>query len=62
VTVPSEEAIVGYRPETQRAIVYWWHFVPQMDGSFVADEVRTMELTRPSAEGGATCSTAPARH
>ena len=28
VTVPFEEAIVGYRSDTERATVYWWHFVP----------------------------------
>lgn len=44
VTVTFEEAIVGYRPETERATVYWWHFVPQLDGSVIADEVRTMEV------------------
>jgi hypothetical protein len=44
VTVPFEEAIVGYRSDTERALVYWWHFVPQVDGSFIADEVRTMEM------------------
>jgi hypothetical protein len=44
VTVPFEEAIVGYRPDTERAIVYWWHFVPQRDGSFGADEVSTTEV------------------
>jgi hypothetical protein len=43
-TVPFAEAIVGYRPDTERAIVYWWHFVPQRDGSFGADEVRTIEV------------------
>jgi hypothetical protein len=44
VTVPSEEAIVGYRSDTERATVYWWHFVPQPDGSFAPDEVRTTEV------------------
>jgi hypothetical protein len=44
VTVPFEEAIVGYRFDTQRATVYWWHFVQQPDGSFSSDQVRTVEL------------------
>jgi hypothetical protein len=37
VTVPFEEAIVGYRFDTQRATVYWWHFVQQPDGSLSSD-------------------------
>jgi hypothetical protein len=44
VTVPFEEAIVGYRSDTKRATVYWWHFVPQPDGSLIPDEVRTIEV------------------
>lgn len=44
VTVPFEEAIVGYRADTERALVYWWHFVPQRDGSVAADEVSTVEV------------------
>jgi hypothetical protein len=44
VTVPFEEAIVGYRSDTKRATVYWWHFVPQPDGSLTPDEVRTIEV------------------
>jgi hypothetical protein len=44
VKVPFAEAIVGYRTETQRAEVYWWHFVPQPDGSVAADQVRTLEV------------------
>ena len=44
VTVPFEEAIVGYRPDTERVTVYWWHFVPQPDGSLTPDEVRTIEV------------------
>jgi hypothetical protein len=45
VTVPFEEAIVGYRPDTEHALVYWWHFVQQPDGSAAADEVRTLEVS-----------------
>jgi len=44
VTLPFEEAIVGYRSDTPRATVYWWHFVPQPDGSLTPDEVRTIEV------------------
>jgi hypothetical protein len=44
VTVPFEEAIVGYRPDTRRAEVYWWHFVAQPGGSYGADLVRTLEV------------------
>jgi hypothetical protein len=44
VTVPFEEAIVGYRPDTEHALVHWWHFVQQPDGSAAADEVRTLEV------------------
>lgn len=44
VTVPFEEAIVGYRSDTEQATVYWWHFVSQVDGSIAADEVRTIEV------------------
>jgi hypothetical protein len=44
VTVPFEEAIVGYRSDTERATVYWWHFVPGPDGSLTPDEVRTLEV------------------
>jgi hypothetical protein len=44
VTVPFDEAIVGYRPETELALVHWWHFVQRGDGSAVADEVRTVEV------------------
>lgn len=44
VTVPFEEAIVGYRSDTERATVYWWRFVAQPDGSLSPDEVRTLEL------------------
>jgi hypothetical protein len=44
ITVPFEEAIVGYRAETERALVYWWHFVQQPDGSVQADRVRTFEI------------------
>jgi hypothetical protein len=45
VTVPFEQAIVGYRAETARATVYWWHFLPQPDGSVAPDEVRTLEVS-----------------
>ncbi len=44
VTVPFDEAIVGYRAETERALVHWWHFIQQGDGSVAADEVRTLEV------------------
>jgi hypothetical protein len=44
VTVPFDEAVVGYRPETRTAEVYWWHFVRQPDGSLAADQVRTLEV------------------
>jgi hypothetical protein len=44
ITVAFEEAIVGYRPETELALVHWWHFVQRGDGSAVADEVRTVEV------------------
>lgn len=44
VTVPFEEAVVGYRPETRLVLVHWWHFVQRGDGSAVADEVRTLEV------------------
>jgi hypothetical protein len=44
VTVPFEEAIVGYRSDTERATVYWWRFVAQPGGSLTPDEVRTIEL------------------
>ena len=44
VTVPLEDAIVGYRPDTERALVHWWHFVQRGDGSVAADEVRTLEV------------------
>jgi hypothetical protein len=42
VTVPFEEAVVGYRPGTELVLVHWWHFVQR--GSAVADEVRTIEV------------------
>jgi hypothetical protein len=45
VTVPFEQAIVGYRAGTARATVYWWHFLPQPDGSVAPDEVRTLEVS-----------------
>jgi hypothetical protein len=44
VTVPFEEAVVGYRPDTELVLVHWWHFVQRGDGSPVADEVRTIEV------------------
>jgi hypothetical protein len=44
ITVPFSEAIVGYRPGTERALVSWWHFVQQPDGSARADRVRTFEI------------------
>jgi hypothetical protein len=44
VTVPFAEAIVGYRPETERILVYWWHFVQRADGKPEADLVRTFEV------------------
>jgi hypothetical protein len=44
VTVPFEEAVVGYRPDTELVLVHWWHFVQRGDGSAVADEVRTIEV------------------
>ena len=44
VTVPFDDAIVGYRSDTRRAEVYWWHFVQRPDGSVAADEVRTLEV------------------
>jgi hypothetical protein len=44
VTVPFEEAVVGYRPETKLVLVHWWHFVQRGDGPAVADEVRTLEV------------------
>jgi hypothetical protein len=44
VTVPFEETIVGYRTDTELALVHWWHFVRQPDGSVAADEVRTLEV------------------
>jgi len=47
VTVPFEEAIVGYRPDTERATVYWWHFVRQSDGSLTPGDVRTIEVMLP---------------
>jgi hypothetical protein len=44
VTIPYHEAIVGYRLDTARATVFWWHLLPQPDGSVVADEVRSLDL------------------
>jgi len=44
VTVPFEESVVGYRPDTKLALVHWWHFVQRGDGSVAADEVRTVEV------------------
>jgi hypothetical protein len=44
LTVPFNDAIVGYRSDTRQAEVYWWHFVQQPDGSVAADEVRTLEV------------------
>jgi hypothetical protein len=44
LTVPFEQAIVGYHSRTERATVYWWHFLPQPDGSVAPDEVRTQEV------------------
>ena len=44
ITVAFEEAVVGYRPDTKRALVHWWHFVQRGDGSVAADEVRTLEV------------------
>jgi hypothetical protein len=44
ITVPFEEAVVGYRPGTDLVLVHWWHFVQRGDGSAVADEVRTIEV------------------
>ena len=48
VTVPFEEAVVGYRSDTERATVYWWHFIPQPDGSLTPDEVRTIQVIFPA--------------
>ena len=48
VTVPFEQAIVGYRQETERALVYWWHFLRRPDGSVQADKVRTFEIVFPA--------------
>jgi hypothetical protein len=47
VTVRFDEAIVGYRPDTRRALVHWWHFVQRGDGSVATDEVRTLEVAFP---------------
>lgn len=44
ITVPFEDAVVGYRAETKLVLVHWWHFVQRGDGSAVADEVRTIEV------------------
>lgn len=44
VTVPFDEAVVGYRPGTELVLVHWWHFVQRGDGTAVADEVRTIEV------------------
>ena len=44
VTIPFEEAIVGYRPDTRLALVHWWHFLQRADGSVATDEVRTLEV------------------
>jgi hypothetical protein len=44
VTVPFEEAVVGYRPGTELVLLHWWHFVQRGAGSAVADEVRTIEV------------------
>ena len=44
VTVAYGDAIAGYRPGTERALVHWWHFVQRGDGSVAADEVRTLEV------------------
>jgi hypothetical protein len=44
ITVPFEEAVVGYRSETKLVLVHWWHFVQRGDGAAVADEVRTLEV------------------
>jgi hypothetical protein len=44
VTVPFEEAVIGYRPETELVLVYWWYFMQRGDGSAVADDVRTVEV------------------
>jgi hypothetical protein len=44
VTLPFEEAIVGYRPGTERALVHWWRFVRQSTGGIAADRVRTIEV------------------
>jgi hypothetical protein len=44
VTVPFGRAIVGYRPDTERVLVYRWHFVQRPDGKPEADLVRTFEM------------------
>lgn len=44
VTVPFEDAVVGYRPDTRHILVHWWHFVQRGDGSVAADRVRTLEV------------------
>ena len=44
VTVPFEQAVVGYRSDTELVLVHWWHFVQRGDGSAVADDVRTVEV------------------
>lgn len=44
VTVPFQEAVVGYRSDTKLVLVHWWRFVEGGDGSVAADEVRTLEV------------------
>lgn len=44
ITVPFQDAVVGYRADTRRILVHWWHFVQRGDGSVAADEVRTLDV------------------
>jgi hypothetical protein len=43
VTIPFSE-IVGWKPESEEAILYWWHLVQVRDGKYVFDSVRSSFL------------------
>ena len=33
-------AIVGFRPDAEEAILYWWHLIPTEGDEFTVDEIR----------------------
>jgi hypothetical protein len=39
-TLLPYEAVSGYGPGAETALVYWWHLEPKLGGGFIPDTIR----------------------